>query len=258
MSDQLQTTQPTDTPARYGSGDHLIELAIQSDIDVDKLERLIQMRDREMLRQAQDRFDTAFAEMQRHYVPAHKDGAATDASGTVLYKYAPLETILKVYAPIWTAHGFSWTWVEKSVTITYGGQDHRGLQITCVVTGHGYEKRYPVEVEIPTPTKFTNAVQVTGVAKTYGRRYSLIDAFSPIIQDEDDDARSITPDEALEYAEQIRELRGCTTVEDLKATGKRLHEQMQAAGDTAGADAILVEFKRAKAPVLIVLVGAHG
>jgi hypothetical protein len=230
-------------------GSDLLRLAIERDVDVEKLERLIQMRDRELLRQAQSEYDRAFAEMQKEYVPVHKDSSAKDGGGKVLYKYAPLETILKTYAPIWTEHGFSWTWEEKPVTISYDGKDHRGLEITCVVNGHGYEKRYPVQVEIPTPTKFTNAVQVTGVAKTYGRRYSLIDAFSPIIEDEDDDARSLTVDDGLEYADQIKALRRCTSIDQLKAAAKEEHDKLKESGDSRGVEILLTEFRRLKSVI---------
>lgn len=224
------------------TGDDLVRLAIERDVDVDKLERLIAMRDRELLRQAQQEYDRAFSQMLSEYVPVTKDNKATDRDGSLLYRYAPLETILKVYAPIWTKHGFSWTWEEHAKTI----DGKRFLDITCVVNGHGYEKRYTVEVEVPQPTKFTNAVQVTGVAKTYGRRYSLIDAFSPIIEDEDDDARSLSTDEAIEYADQLRQLRRCTTVSDLKTVAKELHEQFQRDDDPQGADIILREFRALK------------
>lgn len=242
MSDEKQITTTND-------GESLLRLAIEQDVDVEKLERLIAMRDRELQRQAKQDYDRAFSKMLADYVPVEKASAATDRDGTVLYKFAPLEAILKTYAPIWTRHGFGWTWEEESTRDIEG---KRYLTITCVVNGHGYEKRYSVEVEVPAPTKFTNAVQVTGVAKTYGRRYSLIDAFSPIIQDEDDDARSISADEAVDYAEQIRELRRCTTFQDLRDTGKRLHEELTGLGDTTGAQALLKEYNRLKSQLSLV------
>lgn len=256
MSDENKVTkmeqQRDVAPAteQASSADMMLQLAIERDVDVDKLERLIAMRDRELLRQAQQRYDEAFSEMLKEYVPVHKDTSARDEKNDrELYKYAPIETILRTYAPIWTKHGFSWTWEEKPATVEDSGGTRRALQITCVVNGHGYEKRYPVVVEVPAPTRFTNSVQVTGIAKTYGRRYSLIDAFSPIIEGEDDDARELSADDALEYAEEIKRLRSCTASDKLREVGKEIHDKLKADGDHAGAETVLAEYNRLKAQI---------
>lgn len=165
--------------------DNLIAAAVEKDLDVDKLERLIDMRNKELERQAKLDYDEHFAAMQLDYVPVGKSKAALDRDGRkVLYKYCPLEDILRVYQPIISKHGFSYRWSEETLTPTE-------KRMWCIVAGYGHEERSYVDIPIQAASAFTNAVQQRGSATTYGKRYSFIDAFGVIIDGEDDDATGV-------------------------------------------------------------------
>ena len=56
--------------------DGLIASAVEKNLDVDKLERLIDMRNKELARQAKLDYDEHFAAMQLDYVPVSKTKAA--------------------------------------------------------------------------------------------------------------------------------------------------------------------------------------
>lgn len=163
--------------------DSLIASAVEKNLDVDKLERLIEMRNKELARQAKLDYDEHFAAMQLDYVPVGKNKAAMDGR-TVLYKYCPLEDILRVYQPIISKHGFSYRWSEEAISPTE-------KRMWCIVAGYGHEERSYVDIPIQPSTKFTNSVQQRGSATTYGKRYSFVDAFGVIIDGEDDDASSV-------------------------------------------------------------------
>jgi hypothetical protein len=165
--------------------DGLIASAVEKNLDVDKLERLIDMRNKELARQAKLDYDEHFAAMQLDYVPVSKTKAALDRDGKkVLYRYCPLEDILRVYQPIISRHGFSYRWSEETISPTE-------KRMWCVVAGFGHEERSYVDIPIQAATSFTNSVQQRGSATTYGKRYSFVDAFGVIIDGEDDDATSI-------------------------------------------------------------------
>jgi hypothetical protein len=178
--------------------DNLIASAVANNLDVDKLERLIDMRNKELARTAKLDYDEHFAAMQKEYVPVGKGREAKDRDGIrVLYKYCPLEDILRVYQPIISKHGFSYRWAEEAMTPTE-------RRIWCIVAGYGHEERSYVDIPIPVATSFTNAVQQRGSATTYGKRYSFVSAFGVIIDGEDDDAGELNRPQAASRREPAK------------------------------------------------------
>lgn len=167
-------------------GSALLRLAIDKNLDVDKLSQLIDLRVAEDQRRAKQEFDEHFAAMQAEYVPAEKTKSVMNRAGTQkLYAYAPLESILKVYQPIINRNGFSYRWSEETIS------DGKEKRVWCIVSGWGHEVRNYVDIPIMPGSDFTNSVQQRGVSATYGKRYSFCDAFGIILAGEDDDARSI-------------------------------------------------------------------
>src|SRR3990167_5886884 len=118
MSDDNQTaliiTEVGETEvAPRNPTDILIELAIQHDADVDKLERLIALKNSEEARRAKLEYDRNFAKMQAEFTPVSKEKEARDQKdGKLLYKYAGLDQLQKLYGTIIAAHGFSYRWYE--------------------------------------------------------------------------------------------------------------------------------------------------
>jgi hypothetical protein len=155
-----------------------------NDLPIEKLERFIQLKNAEEDRRRKDDFDLNFAAMQKDYIPAQRDKMVMDKEGIkVLYKFCPLENILRVYQPIISAHGFSFRWEEEGVK---DGEK----RVWCIVSGYGHSERTYVDIPIGASTSFTNAAQQRGVSTSYGKRYSLINAFGIIIEDEDTDAKA--------------------------------------------------------------------
>ena len=83
--------------------DALIAMALEKDLDMDKLERLIAMREKEEEKTAKSLFNTAMATVQGQIQPIITD-AENDHTGS---RYAKLVAIIRALAPIYTAQGFS-------------------------------------------------------------------------------------------------------------------------------------------------------
>jgi hypothetical protein len=83
--------------------DALIAMALEKDLDMDKLERLFQMKEHEEEKTAKSLFNVAMAKVQNLIQPIITD-AENDHTGS---RYAKLVAIIRTLAPIYTEHGFS-------------------------------------------------------------------------------------------------------------------------------------------------------
>lgn len=165
--------------------DGFLATALEKGVDTEQLEKLIDLKNREMARRAKADFDVHFAEMQREFVPVARSKVAKDNNGQRLYAYCPLEDILIANQPIITKHGFSYRWAEEALP-------SREKRIWCIVAGWGHEERSFVDIPFIEGNRATNAIQNRGSATSYGKRYSFLNAFGIIVAGEDDDAQGGT------------------------------------------------------------------
>src|SRR5262245_37742593 len=77
--------------------------AANPQIDVEKLERMLGMRERLLARQAEIRFNEGMQQVQSMALRVVRDAKNPHTNS----RYARLETINKALVPIYTAHGFS-------------------------------------------------------------------------------------------------------------------------------------------------------
>ncbi|MFP4012418.1 MAG: hypothetical protein ACLFUM_12010, partial [Spirochaetaceae bacterium] len=87
--------------------DTLIRLAVERGVNPDELEKLIELRNREIARQAKERYEVEFARLQSAFGEVKRTKQAKDGD-RVLYSYAPLEDIIAVVGPTIAEHGFSY------------------------------------------------------------------------------------------------------------------------------------------------------
>lgn len=189
------------------------------DLDVDKLEKFIALRTQEEERNSRKDFDFHFVEMQKEYKSAYRTKDVKNRDGTkVLYKFCPLENILTVYAPVISAHGFSFRWSEEAI--------EGGKRVWCIVSGYGHTERSSVDIPIQAGNDFTNAIQQRGISTSYGKRYSFINAFGVIIEGEDEDAH-ITVDEFAEYREVLNPIFDAKNADELLKAGQKVKESIK-------------------------------
>jgi hypothetical protein len=149
-----------------GSAEMLIQRAIDANVPVESLEKLLEMR--RVLKQeaAKEAFFWALAQFQNE-CPAIEKQVDVDNK----YKYAPFEHIAKVIRPLLTKHGFSYTFNAE-----YIHSNNVTMQrVTCRLHREGHTE----SSEFTAPavgTKLMNATQIAASALTYGKRYSLCGA----------------------------------------------------------------------------------
>ncbi len=199
VKDSQLVPAPVNDPALM-----LIErFAADPNFDVSKLQALMDMREREMNRVAEQEFNSAFAKMQPR-IPTIAEKSKTD-KGT----YAPREDIVDVTRPILAEFGFTASyrteWPESGKIRIVGILTHEG--------GHSRESVFEAGAD---QSGSKNAVQAQGSTVEYGRRYTLTDLLNIVTRKADDDGRksgvATAPEGYTEWVDMLDEfvLAGCT------------------------------------------------
>lgn len=171
----------------------LLTLAVNKDLDVDKLKALIDMQDRMEDRQAVRLFNTAFVRMQARLPAIKRNGALEypvdknkpDGPKRLVSRYATWDDIDAAIQPILHTYGFALSF-RIAPRLTEGG----GLLVAAVlrhVDGH-VDTGEPIPVPLDT-SGGKNNVQAYGSALSYGKRYATIAALKIRTEGDDDDGK---------------------------------------------------------------------
>lgn len=177
-SQQAVSTEGVD-PSRGDIFSIVARAAADPNVDIDKLERLLEMQERVHARNARTAYYAALAEMQPNLPVIDERGGIKDRSGNVQSTYALWEDVNEAIRPILAEHGFSLTFkvrrAENEITTT-GILSHR--------EGHSEQ----TELALPTDTSGSkNAVQAVGSSTSYGKRYTAFALLNITTTGEDDD-----------------------------------------------------------------------
>lgn len=163
------------------SAESLLLAAVEKGADVDTMERLLAMRREIRAEEARDAYYSALTAFQSACPDIPKTKEVKKANGDLLYRYAPLDTIIKYVRPALEANGFSFTFNTELMT--------DGVTVTCTAhhkMGHSESS----SIFIPAHSGHnTNDAQQTGSANTYGKRYTFCNVFA-IVAEEDDDGKA--------------------------------------------------------------------
>lgn len=159
----------------------IIERAARDpNVDIDKMERLLQMQERVLARTAREAYAAAFADMQERLPTIQEKGR-----GDKGMKYALWEDVNAAIKPVLAEHGFG-------ISFKTGRQNDR-VTVTAILThrqGHSEE----TTLELPIDTSGSkNAVQAVGSSTSYGKRYTaqaLLNLTSRDGFERDDDGRA--------------------------------------------------------------------
>lgn len=147
--------------------------ALNPEVDIDKMERLLQMQERVMDRQAMMAYSAAMAAMQTELPSIQERGQTNNGF------YATLEDIVDTVSPIMQKHGFA-------VSFRIQTQE-RGIEVTGVLMhkdGHREETRMLLPAD---SSGNKNAVQAFGSSTSYGKRYVLCALLNITTRGQDDD-----------------------------------------------------------------------
>lgn len=176
-------------------------LARDPSVDVEKLQRLIEMQERVIAHNAKAAFNAAFSVMQDEIPEIDEHGAIRNRDGDVQSRYAKNEDIQKVLRPILHKHGFSLSfrteWPDKKTVKVVGILTHR--------EGHARESEFLADADT---SGNKNAIQALGSSISYGHRYTTCDLLNITSREPrhgaDDDGQTsdahTRPDEPAGYA----------------------------------------------------------
>jgi hypothetical protein len=183
-------------------------------IDIEKMDRLLQMQERLQMRAAEAEFNDAMtaAQTEMGRVKTNKDNSQTKS------RYADYASLDRVLRPIYTKHGFALSFN------TAEGAPTEMVRVLCIVSRGGFSRTY--HVDMPADGKGAKGGDVmtkthaTGAAMTYGMRYLLKMIFNVAIGEDDTDGNIpgalITEDQAMmlnDFLEEVAGLLPTTTPE---------------------------------------------
>lgn len=198
-------TKATETPvAEYGDSILAIIAKAASDpnVDIDKMDRLLQMQERVQDRQAAADFADALAKMQPE-LPVITANSEIKHNGKLIAKYATWDHIYSAIKPILSDYGFALIFRNTSTDTKE--------TTTAVLKRGGHEETNSVTLDRDTGGA-KNSVQAVGSSRTYGQRYSACPLIGITIQGDDDDgyaagaAHPISVSQYNELGKRIRDL----------------------------------------------------
>lgn len=176
---QVQRASHGNTPA------DLVALAISSGADLDRIERLMQMKlewEREEARKAFDD-DMARAKLSPPTIKKDKHVRFETKNGRTDYWHASIGTVVEAVVGWLAEHGFSHRWVTE--------QSGNKIRVTCVIKHRlGHTESTTLEASHD-QSGGKNDIQAMVSAKSYLERHTLTAATGLATHDqEDDDGRS--------------------------------------------------------------------
>ena len=160
-------------------------IALNPEVDVDKMEKVMAMQERMMDRSAEAEFNKAMTQVQANMPVIPKDAYNEHTKSY----YSKHETIVKAIKPIYTKEGFAISFSESEVPQL----ENKPRQIKIVgVLRHrsGHSETYftilPIDDAGIAGTKNKTGVQGTGSTITYGRRYLTCMIFDVATGDDTD------------------------------------------------------------------------
>lgn len=178
--------------------------ASDASVDIDKMERLMQMHERLVARDAEQAFNAALTAVQSEMRPV----AAKANNKQTKSRYATYDALDDAIRPIYTAHGFSLSFDSGD------GAPADSVRVLCYLAHNGgYTRTY--RVDMPADGKGAKGGDVmtkthaTGAAYSYGQRYLLGMMFNIAIsgkRDDDGNGASVTLEHPKITAAQSRDL----------------------------------------------------
>lgn len=171
-------TQPNNNPVAQDQSAAVIAMiervAVDPNADIAKLEKMIELQERILDRNAKGAFASAMAAMQSEMPEVAERGKAHNT------KYATFEDINAAVRPVLEKYGFAVTFRIKQTDVS--------IKVTAVLShreGHSEE----TDIVLPSDASGSkNAVQAVGSSVSYGKRYTMSALLNIATRGEDDDA----------------------------------------------------------------------
>lgn len=170
------------------------EAATNPNVDPEKLDKLLSLRERVMDRSAEQQFHDAMHRAQERMRFVATDKRNPDKGN----RYASFKALDREIRPIYASEGFSVSYdtgpgpLNDDRTPKYGPIPDGCIRILMDIAhsaGHKIQKHVdiPVETTGAQGTKMMTKIHATGSAMSYGKRYLLLFGFNLAVGEEDDD-----------------------------------------------------------------------
>lgn len=192
-------------PAPSGGDSGLVSvlerLALNPDVPVDKLEKIIELQRGINADMAKAEFDAAFAVMQGE-LPVITERGEIEVDGQVRSKYARYEDIIDAVRPVLQRHGFG---------LRHKNTTRDGKQLIVGILSHKAGHSEADEFECPPDTSGKkNSIQAMGSTRSYGQRYTTVALLNIVTRGTDDDGKRASAPAAPQvpdgYAEWVTDL----------------------------------------------------
>jgi len=190
--------------SNYGlttSPDNLLQQAIKNKLEPVSLKELVELKLKLIELENQKKFISDFAGFQSEVPKIEKKNIVKNKDGTVRYRYASLDDILKIIVPILKKYNFSISFSTEN--IEKNGNIY--VKTTCfLIHSTGIERKSEVEVPV-NKDDYMNDIQKIGSAITYSKRYALQNVLG-ITTEEDTDTSEIEPSQSQQSQQKQNQL----------------------------------------------------
>lgn len=204
----------------------LLQMAVSQNLDVEKLERLMQLQREWKKDQAREAFVEAMNAFKKSppVIAKNKHVKITPKDPTKYgaeYDHATLDNVCDKITKALSAHGISHRWTIDDST--------QPMKVTCVLThelGHSEETAMRGN---PDETGSKNALQARSSTVTYLERYTLLAATGLATGVPDDDGNGGTNGELDEQIEYLQNARNLDELKSLYIVARKMFESNTAA-----------------------------
>jgi hypothetical protein len=185
----------------------LLQTAVNSNADLDKMEKLMALQERWEASEARKSYVRAMAAFKTDPPTIIKSRTAdfTTQKGRTVYEYADLASVAAIVSKALSAHGLSHSWrLEQGDRIT----------VTCTIThemGHSESCSLSADADL---SGGKNPIQAIGSATSYLEKYTLLALTGLAAQGQDDDGQAVETPEYVS-AEQVANL--LSLIKEVKA-----------------------------------------
>jgi len=221
--------------------DVIMGLLSRPDLDLDRMERLLQMEEKWAKEEARKAFLDAMAQFRANAPELHKDSKVdfTSAKGRTNYNYADLEEVSMPIGKVMGPLGLSFRFEPKQE-----GQKIRVKTILQHAMGHSEE----IVLEgSPDDSGNKNSIQAVGSTITYLERYGLLAITGMAVKGQDTDGRPPKMQPVNSPVNLVSEEEKMSKAETTADVGKIFNVAYAAAtkaGDQVAKDALLAAQKK--------------
>lgn len=225
MGDDLIKVEEVQSTALSTSKD-LLELAItQGNLDINILERLMALREREQKSIAHRAYIKSMAMFQSKcpIIKRRKEGGRTSA-GVVAYRYAPIEDMVDQTKELIAECGFCY-FLNAPIEVERDGL--KGVEVQMTISHElGHSEIFTQFMPYVTKTGVMSDPQVLGATQSYAKRYVFANGFGIMTGEDDTDAVGQDLTEKLkEYCEGMpNPVKVYLLAEAEKITSRKVYE----------------------------------